>query len=94
MPLLELVPAPGARGKLSVTITRDTSTIDNSTAVFSLTIMVDGEVTESYSNLTMDPDDVNYLPAVLSASGLIRAHDLIARSRTTSLPSNMARRSR
>ena len=91
VPLLELVPAPGARGKLSVTITRDTSTIDNSTAVFSLTIMVDGEVTESYSNLTMDPDDVNYLPAVLSASGLIRAHDLIARSRTTSLPSNMAR---
>ena len=52
------MPAPGARGKLSVTITRDTSTIDNSTAVFSLTIMVDGEVTESYSNLTMDPDDV------------------------------------
>ena len=91
VPLLELVPAPGARGKLSVTITRDTSTIDNSTAIFSLTIMVDGEVTESYSNLTMDPDDVNYLPAVLSASGLIRAHDLIARSRTTSLPSNMAR---
>jgi len=91
LPLLELVPAPGARGKLSVVITRGVATIDNSTAVFNLSVLVDGTVMETYSNLTMDPDDENYFPAVLQASGLLRAHDLIARSRTTSLPSHMVR---
>lgn len=90
-PLLELVPAAGVSGKLSVSVTRGISTIDNSTTVVNLNVLVDGEVTETYTNLTMDPDDENYLPAVLLASGLIRAHDLIARSKTTSLPSHMVR---
>ena len=42
----------------------------------------------------MDPDDPHYLPAVLSASSLIRAHDLFVRSRTTSFPRSMRARSR
>jgi len=90
-PLLELVPAAGARGKLSVAIGRGTSTIDNSTAVANVNVMVDGVVTETYADLTMDPDDENYLPAALRSSGLLRAHDLIARSKTTSLPSQQIR---
>jgi hypothetical protein len=91
LPLLELVPAPSARGKLSVVITRGVSTIDNSTGVFNLSVVVDGEVMETFSNLTMDPDDENYFPAALLSSGLLRAHDLVARSKTTSFPSHMVR---
>lgn len=90
-PLLELVPAPGARGKLSVAIARGTSTIDNTTAVANLNVFADGVLTETYADLTMDPDDENYLPEILRSSGLLRAHDLIARSKTTSLPSQLVR---
>jgi len=90
-PLLELVPVPGVRGKLSVTIDRGTSSIDNSTAVANLNVFVDAELSETFTNVTMDPDDENYLPEVLHSSGLIRAFDLIARSKTTSLPANMVR---
>lgn len=90
-PMLELVPASGARGKLSIALTRGISTIDHSTGVVNLNVLVDGTVTETYADLTMDPDDDNYLPAVLLASGLVRAHDLIVRSKTTSLPRHMVR---
>jgi hypothetical protein len=90
-PLLELVPVPGAHGKLSVTITRGTSSIDNSTAVANLNVFVDAELRETFTNVTMDPDDANYLPEVLRSSGVLRALDLIARSKTTSLPSHMVR---
>jgi hypothetical protein len=90
-PLLELVPAAGARGKLSVAIARGTSTIDNRTAVANVNVFVDGVLTEAYADLTMDPDDENYLPEILRSSGVLRAHDLIARSKTTSLPSHQVR---
>src|SRR5262249_40611249 len=90
-PMLELVPAAGVVGKLSVAVTRGVSTIDNSTAVLNLDVLVDGQVMETYTNLTMDPDDDNYLPTVLLSSGLLRGHDLITRSKTTSLPSHMVR---
>ena len=90
-PLLELVPAQGVRGKLSVTVARGTSSLDNSTPVANLNVFVDAELTETFTNVTMDPDDPNYLPEVLRSSGLIRAFDLIARSKTTSLPSQMVR---
>jgi enamine deaminase RidA (YjgF/YER057c/UK114 family) len=39
----------------------------------------------------MDPDDAEYLPAVLQGSGLVRGHDLFVRSRSTSMPRNVAR---
>jgi hypothetical protein len=39
----------------------------------------------------MDPDDPNYLPAVLAESGLVRALDLFVRSGTTSLPLGFVR---
>ena len=90
-PLLELVPAPTARGKLSVTVKRETSSIDGATAVANLDVFIDAELTETFNNLTMDPDDPNYLPEVLRSSVLLRAIDLMTRSKTTSLPSHMVR---
>ena len=90
-PLLELVPAPGAPTTIAASITRGISTIDGSTAVIRLELFVDDVLTESYDNLTMDPDDPNYLPAVLSASGLMRAVDLFVRGRTTSFPRALIR---
>ncbi len=93
-PLIEFyAPAP-LTSPVSVAITRGVSTIDNTTPVLGLDVVVDGNVVESYRNLTMDPDDENYLPAVLRSSGLIRARDLIVRGRTSSLPSNMVRPAR
>jgi hypothetical protein len=70
-----------------VAVTQGVSTLDGRTAVAALEVSQDGNPVERYSNLTMDPDDVNYLPEVLAAnSQLIRAHDLFVRSRATSLP--------
>ena len=91
-PLLEIVPAPGAKGKLGVSLLRGISSLDNATAVIDLSVFQEGDPTESFANLTMDPDDQNFLPEVLSASStLVRAHDLIVRSKTTSLPKHMAK---
>jgi hypothetical protein len=90
-PLLELVPVQGAKGKLAVSVTRGISTIDNATGVITLSVFQDGDLAETFANLTMDPDDDNYLPEVLLSSQLVRAHDLIARSKTTSLPRHMSK---
>lgn len=91
-PMLEIVPAPGAKGTLAISVTRGISTIDNATGVVTLSVFQDGDLSETFPNLTMDPDDDNYLPEVLLASSqLVRAHDLIARSKTTSLPRNMSK---
>jgi hypothetical protein len=90
-PLLEIVPAPGVRGKLEVSVTRGVSTLDNATGVANLSVFQDDELVETFNNLTMDPDDPGYLPEVLRGSGLIRAADLFVRSRTTSLPKHMVR---
>jgi hypothetical protein len=86
-PLLELVPAEGVSAKLTVVIKQGTSTEDGTTAVASLEVRADGQLVETFANLTMDPDDPNYLPRVLaSASSFLRGHDLFVRERTTSLP--------
>lgn len=86
-PLLEIVPAPGVGGALAVAVTQGISSIDGTTGVVNVVVALDGAQAETFSNLTLDPDDVNYLPEVLkSGSALIRAHDLFVRSRATSLP--------
>jgi Phage tail sheath protein subtilisin-like domain len=86
-PLLELVPAPKATGDYEVAVTQGTSTIDGATPVVALDVFANGAAAESYANLTLDPDDVRYLPAVLAGSSLLlRAKDLSVRSRTSSLP--------
>jgi hypothetical protein len=86
-PLLEIVPAPGITSALSVAITQGISTLDGRTAVVNLVVQQDGAVAETFNNLTLDPDDLNYLPEFLAdSSKLIRAHDLFVRSRATSLP--------
>lgn len=90
-PLAELVLAPNATGAIAVAITRGVSTIDNSTPVVNLSVSQDGTVVETFNNLTMDPDDPNYLPVILQSSGLIRGQDLFVRSRATSLPRNLVR---
>jgi hypothetical protein len=90
-PLLELVPAPGVRARLAVAVAGAVSSLDNATGVVTLTVFQDDELTETFNDLTMDPDDPRYMPQVLSGSGLLRAHDLFVRSRTTSFPRHMVR---
>ena len=86
-PLLEIVPATGASGALAVAIMQSISTIDGKTGVVNVVVSQDGATAETFNNLTLDPDDINYLPEVLaSTSSLIRAHDLFVRSHATSLP--------
>jgi hypothetical protein len=90
-PLVEIAPAPGVAAKLAVKVDRAISTADHATPVVNLSIFADGNLAETWSNLTMDPDDPNYLPAVLEGSALVRAHDLFVRGRSSALPANMAR---
>lgn len=90
-PLLELAPVSGSDRQLSIRITRGISTLDSTTPVINLSIFSGDEEVETYNNLTLDPDDTNYLPHVLQGSHNIRAFDLFVRSRTTSLPRGMSR---
>ncbi|MGC4084796.1 MAG: hypothetical protein QM736_22460 [Vicinamibacterales bacterium] len=90
-PLLELVPAHKPPAGLAVSIERGTSTIDGSSAVVNIAVFVGDRTEETFTNLTMDPDDERYLPAVLEGSSLVRALDLFVRSRMTSIPRNQAR---
>lgn len=89
-PLLELVPAPGVTSTLTVSVTLASRPGDGTPSV-TLTILADGEEVETITGLTMDPDDPLYLPAVLSANAFLRAHDLLVRSKTTSLPAGTPR---
>jgi hypothetical protein len=90
-PILELAPAPGVRAALAIGVAAGVSSLDNATGVVTLTVFQDDELTETFNDLTMDPDDSNYLPQVLAGSGLLRAHDLFLRSRTSSFPRHMVR---
>lgn len=86
-PLLELVPAPKVADNVEVAVTQGTSTVDGATAVVALDVFAGGTEVESYSDLTLDPDDPRYLPAVLAdRSVVLRAKDLGVRSRTSALP--------
>jgi hypothetical protein len=67
------------------------SSLDGATAVANLTVFLDDRVAETFADLTMDPDDARYLPAVLEQSAILRARDLFVRSLTTSLPAHLAR---
>src|SRR5262245_43194846 len=89
-PLLEIVPvAPGTN--VSLQVARGVSTLDNATAVAHLPVFVDDALAETFTNLTMDPDDPSYAPFTLEDSAVVRAHDLFVRSRATSFPAHMAR---
>lgn len=90
-PLLEIVPAPGLADPIEVSVTRGVSTIDNATGVVTLQVFQSGELVETFANLTMDPDDPGYLPAALEASGVVRAFDLAARTRTIAFPRSNSR---
>lgn len=90
-PLVEFVPVAGAPDAIALQIRRGISTIDNATAVVNLDVFVDGALSATFTNLTMDPDDENYLPDVLAESGLLQAVDLFVRSGTTSLPRGFVR---
>ena len=90
-PLVELVPAPGVTATLSLTATSGVSAVDGAPVV-TLAIFADDELVETFTDLTMDPDDSRYLPSVLEASSsFLRAHDLFVRSRTTSFPRTLPR---
>jgi len=90
-PLLQLEPIQTAEGSVAVEVSQGVSTLDNATGVFTLSIFLDDALVETHSNLTMDPDDPNYLPDVLQESALLRGTDLFVRSRSTNLPRTSAR---
>jgi hypothetical protein len=85
-PLLELVPAPGVTSSLAVKVTGGISSIDRASAVSNLAVFADDKLTETFTDLTMDPDDTRYLPETLHSSHLLRGLDLFIPSHTTSLP--------
>jgi hypothetical protein len=89
--MLEIQPAPGAAGSIALKIDPGVSTADGTTPVVTLSVFLDGVLTETFPDLTMDPDDPNYLPAVLRESAVIRGYDLFVRRRSTSLPSHTIR---
>jgi hypothetical protein len=91
LPLLELVPAPNVSAQLSASVAQAIAAPDP-TPVVNLALFADGELVESFANLTMNPDDPGYLPEVLAgSSAFVRAHDLFVRSRTTSFPKGFSR---
>ena len=59
-PLLEIVPAPGVTAKLEISLTRGISSVDRSTGVVNLSVFQDDELSETFNNLTLDPDDPNF----------------------------------
>jgi len=91
-PVVELRALGGVTAALAVQVTHAVSSLDNTTPVATLAIAADGQQTEVFSDLTMDPDDERYLPLVLGDSALLRATDLFVPSRTTSTPAAVARR--
>ena len=91
-PLLELQPASGATGRISVAIDSDPAVPGVTLTVFS--DFDDAAPAETFASLNMDPDDPNYLPAVLKDSALIRGHDLFVRQFSTSLPRDVPRAQR
>ena len=90
-PLLEFQAAPGATGTIAVEIAQGLSSIDGSTQVVALQVFQDDALIETFADLTMDPDDTNYLPAVLKGSGLVRGHDLFVRAGSQALPQQTSR---
>lgn len=90
-PLLLIEPAPDAAGAIELAMSRGLSSADGATGVANLTVFVDDAVAETFADLSMDPDDPNYLPEVLKGSAYLRGHDLFVRSRTTSMPRGVAR---
>ncbi|MBC6459908.1 hypothetical protein [Actinomadura sp. HBU206391] len=92
--VVELYALAGVGASLGVTVTRSISTIDSATPVLNLKVRADGQDAEEYGDLTMDPDDERYLPAVLGDSALLRATDLFTPSRTTSMPAALPRRTK
>jgi hypothetical protein len=87
--MLEIQPAPGAAGSIAIKIEQGVSSADGATPVATLSVFLDGVLTETFTDLTMDPDDPNYLPAVLRESAVIRGFDLFVRNKSTSLPTHM-----
>lgn len=84
--VLMLHPAPGSDGENTRLQVR-TGTLPNTTRL-TLSVLEDGAPVprEDHDNLTMDPDDARYLPAVLASSSLVRAVDTYTRSRATTFP--------
>lgn len=84
--VLVLHPAPDSDGAATRVQLR-TGTLPNTTRL-QVGVLADGATTirEDWDNLTMDPDDPRYLPAVLQGSSFVRAIDTYTRSRSTTFP--------
>ncbi|OEO32855.1 hypothetical protein VW23_009515 [Devosia insulae DS-56] len=87
----ENIPQVAAGDKIAVELKRGKSSVDGTTPVVNLAVFLNGQPVESFADLTMDPDDPNYLPAALQGSRFLSAVDLFVRSKLTSMPSNSGR---
>jgi hypothetical protein len=82
-PLLELVATPDAPASAAVELAAGSA---GRATLLVYADAADADPAETFADVTMDPDDPNYLPALLADSGLIRALDLFERRTATSLP--------
>ena len=89
-PVAEIRAVAGVTGAVTVQVTHAVSSRDQNTPVATLTIGLDGQPTETFTDVTMDPDDERYLPAVLGDSALVRGVDLFVPSQSTSTPASVA----
>ncbi|MDP9317469.1 MAG: hypothetical protein M3O94_00030, partial [Actinomycetota bacterium] len=90
-PVAEVRAVAGLVGSVAVQVTHAVSSLDQSTPVATLTLSLDNQPAEVFGDVTMDPDDDRYLPAVLGDSALVRAIDLFVPSQSTSTPVSIAR---
>lgn len=84
-PLVELIPASDQSKDVLISIARPAG----GTAV--IQVLRGGDVLETFADLTMDPDDPNYLISALEASAHLRARDLFVRVHGENFPAGIAR---
>ncbi|HKO55273.1 MAG TPA: phage tail sheath subtilisin-like domain-containing protein [Thermoanaerobaculia bacterium] len=83
-PLVELTPANDEASTVEVQVLKPTGskTVD-------IVVFRGADVVESFSGLSMDPDDPRYLINVLDTSATLRARDLFIRTRIQTFPRNL-----
>jgi hypothetical protein len=85
-PLLELTPASDASSDVKVSITQPAGAPGVDVAV-----LAGADTVESFTGLTMNPDDPNYLVDVLAQSATLRARDLFVRQHADNFPAEIRR---
>jgi hypothetical protein len=85
-PLVELTPANDEAATVEVQVIKPTGARTVDIAVFR-----GADLVESFTGLSMDPDDPRYLINILDTSATLRARDLFVRSRVQTFPRDIPR---